>query len=298
MSAKRVLLVAFVLSVLGPITAASAYDSDGDGVDDRFDVCCATPSGTSVDEQGRPMGDFDGDCDVDLLDFAVFQGNFTGELVPCPACNTSDDCSGDYYCSRLIGECHTEGTCNPSPLKCPDSGNPICGCDGVTYESACFAALAGESVDHDGACPPVTCLSIADCDGGDFCEKADGDCDGFGTCQPLPFPCMPSGVPVCSCDGVTYSNRCIANLNGKSVDYEGECEPPSCQTNAECDSADYCAKADGDCDGMGLCEQRPAGCIPGSGDNRVCGCDEVTYEDSCFAHFAGVNIADTGPCPP
>ncbi|MFQ5591019.1 MAG: hypothetical protein ACE5HE_07655, partial [Phycisphaerae bacterium] len=78
-------------------------DSDGDGVDDDVDVCCNTPGFTTVDAQGRPVGDLDNDCDVDLADFVMFeidlsagyvqlngfaglQNNFTGELPadgPC-----------------------------------------------------------------------------------------------------------------------------------------------------------------------------------------------------------------------
>ncbi len=79
-------------------------DTDGDGVDDVFDVCCNTPPGIVVDVEGRPLGDLDADCDVDLEDyvifeselaggvdvdlseFAPFQNNFTGELAedgPC-----------------------------------------------------------------------------------------------------------------------------------------------------------------------------------------------------------------------
>jgi hypothetical protein len=80
-------------------------DTDGDGVDDAFDVCCNTPPGIVVDVEGRPLGDLDSDCavdlydyvifeselagseNVDLSDFAPFQNNFTGELAedgPCP----------------------------------------------------------------------------------------------------------------------------------------------------------------------------------------------------------------------
>lgn len=79
-------------------------DTDGDGVDDAFDVCCDTPTDVAVDGEGRPLGDLDTDCDVDLVDFAIFenlltegnevvlsflamfQNNFTGELPedgPC-----------------------------------------------------------------------------------------------------------------------------------------------------------------------------------------------------------------------
>jgi hypothetical protein len=55
-------------------------DADDDGVLDPFDVCGATPNGTPVDAQGRPIGDTDLDCDVDLHDFGRLQDSFTGVL--------------------------------------------------------------------------------------------------------------------------------------------------------------------------------------------------------------------------
>jgi hypothetical protein len=50
-------------------------DCDDDGVSDERDLCpCASAPGGS-DRDGRPFGDSDGDCDVDLSDFARFQLN-------------------------------------------------------------------------------------------------------------------------------------------------------------------------------------------------------------------------------
>lgn len=79
---KRIALLVFVLSVP---SASFASDSDGDGVDDSIDVCCATPPGLEVDDHGRPKGDLDGDCDVDLYDYRILSENFTGPLAEdCP----------------------------------------------------------------------------------------------------------------------------------------------------------------------------------------------------------------------
>jgi len=41
-------------------------------------VCHGTPPGIPVDDEGRPVGDIDGDCDVDLDDYGLFQQSFTG----------------------------------------------------------------------------------------------------------------------------------------------------------------------------------------------------------------------------
>ena len=56
----------------------AAPDADGDGVADPYDVCPDTPAGFQVGPDGRPLGDFDCSCTVDLKDFATIQMNFTG----------------------------------------------------------------------------------------------------------------------------------------------------------------------------------------------------------------------------
>ena len=47
-------------------------DIDGDGVANGIDVCELTPTGIPVSPQGRPLGDLDDDCDVDLDDWYYF----------------------------------------------------------------------------------------------------------------------------------------------------------------------------------------------------------------------------------
>jgi hypothetical protein len=55
-----------------------APDCDGDGIFDDHDVCPCVPAPGGVDDEGRPLGDLDGDCDVDIDDFTIMQQNFTG----------------------------------------------------------------------------------------------------------------------------------------------------------------------------------------------------------------------------
>ena len=52
-------------------------DGDADGVANVYDACEQTRSGAAVDATGRPLGDLNGDCEVDLRDFAVLQIGMT-----------------------------------------------------------------------------------------------------------------------------------------------------------------------------------------------------------------------------
>ena len=95
-----------LVGILAVAPATLAVDSDQDGVDDALDVCCDTPAGIAVDDDGRPVGDLDDDCDsdlddysllfvnfgepdsgmADLITFATFQANFTGDVNAAGAC--------------------------------------------------------------------------------------------------------------------------------------------------------------------------------------------------------------------
>ncbi|MEM9454999.1 MAG: hypothetical protein AAGF11_12520 [Myxococcota bacterium] len=79
--------------------------------------------------------------------------------------------------------------------------------------------------------------------------------------------------------------------------YKFQGTPDACSSDAECNDGQYCAfdvtTACGET-GPGACTPIPLGC--GADDQPVCGCDEVTYANSCEAQLAGASVASVGAC--
>ena len=65
------------------------------------------------------------------------------------------------------------------------------------------------------------------CSATQFCDFADvamcGYADGTGVCRERPTACTALYSPVCSCDGTTYSNACVAQSAGVDVLHAGGC---------------------------------------------------------------------------
>jgi len=78
----------------------------------------------------------------------------TYHLDPSVECVDNSDCVKNHFCAKSCGQCESPGICLKYPEICPSVVTPVCGCDGVTYNNFCVAAVSGVSIAYHGACVP------------------------------------------------------------------------------------------------------------------------------------------------
>lgn len=136
-------------------------------------------------------------------------------------CETSDDCSGDLFCSTN-GKCMESGSCG----RVEDCSSP----DNIFPSIACLGAFTC----NDGSCGKVCgepCSDSSECSGSDYCAS-NGICLPEATCA-IPEDCTADGnfVMLPACVGAV---TCDEGMCGKV------CGDP-CADNSECRGSTYCA---------------------------------------------------------
>lgn len=163
------------------------------------------------------------------------------------------------------------------PDTCTDlAGIDFGPCDmalGVAYVDGACTSLSGCGYEVGGVnYAPNFFETLSECQS--VCE-APQDCVDPSLIN-LETMCPMIWNPVCGCNGVTYSNDCVAvNYGGVTSWTPGECPPVSCVNPAQIDPGTLC----------------PAIWLP------VCGCDSVTYGNHCEAwYYGGVVSYIFGEC--
>jgi Kazal-type serine protease inhibitor domain len=140
----------------------------------------------------------------------------------------------------------------------------------------------------------TSCTSPSGCATAQYCDFSNNRCTGaFGSCQARPQGCTANVDPVCGCDGVVYSNACLAAAAGTDISDLGGCTPPAgtfaCGPRFCMRGTQFCeARVGGAVTNPGAyaCQTLPAGC----GGTPTCACLQgasqcttCTVSNSCDA---------------
>ena len=220
-----------------------------------------------------------------------------------------------------------ETACVAGTLSCPNNiSDTVCGCDSFTYLNSCIARANGIKKFTKGDCGTVSNLSctssaqcpIATCPSGKTytkftCSPVVGSTTN--KCTLIQFSADPCPIVSSSggtvCQGVlskcSCKKKCLAFTDGSPPpdDCNKTCTPDETSSYVpECKFVNgICTDVQGDdckCpekkffDGM-TCTLGTLDCL-GVVLDPVCGCDNVTYTNSCVARASGVKSFTKGKC--
>ena len=215
---------------------------------------CERPVGECSAETGicaiRPLGCpdiYDPVCGCDGQTWgnsceAASAGVNVATVGQCPTpCRDNAACGDGSYCAKPLGMCAEEGECQLRPRLCPLGGIPVCGCDGTTYDNACFAASAGVNAEQEGACGTVTC----DLTPPDTCCYDDLDCASVG--------------------GPVSNRRCVGETctrDGAGTCVDANLALDQCWENSDCGGDGVCVGAQRcECGVVCLLPDAPGNCL-------------------------------------
>uniref|UniRef100_A0A674HUH7 Agrin n=1 Tax=Taeniopygia guttata TaxID=59729 RepID=A0A674HUH7_TAEGU len=189
----------------------------------------------------------------------------------------------------------------PRPEDCPPGSGPVCGDDGVTYESECAMGRAGAIRGID-----IQKVRSGQCQQQDRCKE---ECRfnavclnrrGAARCSCERISCDGAFRPLCGGDGRTYGSDCqrrraeCLRQAGIAVRHRGPCDlgAPSPCLSVECSFGATCVVKNqaAVCECQQQCQGRY---------DPVCGTDQRTYGSPCELHAMACllqrDIAQ-GPC--
>jgi hypothetical protein len=253
------------------------------------DVCA--PVATAVMCAGVACSAGDECCQATGRCFAPADRSAACPAPPAPTDGGPAECSSSLDCGPLEacfkaptnGYCVGRGVCGPRDNcgYCFPEGSErcsVCGCDGVTYASTQAACVAGVRTTATGFCGSPS-QDLPPADGG----RVKINCGLSSQC--------PSGMSCCGVSGECFEDsqpwRCAEfTADGGLLD---------CNTDRECAedfAVRFCFAAT--CGGPGRCQAVAQNC--GGEVQPVCGCNGVTYTNSCWASKAGVRVATSEAC--
>lgn len=198
-------------------------------------------------------------------------------VLPTGPCTSQDDCGGAAYANVvncLPTSCDGPSFCTPLPfaqseaplelIGCSAVYLPVCGCDGATYPSDCYAQSAGVAVAYKGPCrtgAAASCDDTIPCPTGSACTDDPRDtCTGPGCpgiCVTSQGGCGPTtssagnGVSSCaegmcaagatSCGGANLTCGVCAYAHGTTCDADHPCASPEiCFPLLTCEGGQPC----------------------------------------------------------